>query len=391
MSQLRYYIYSFTSNLVFYTPILLIYFESRSISAEQIYYLIALYTLTSGLAEFPSSVIADSISLRLTLIISLVFLALGALLFMGSYNFIGLAVSQALVALGISLRSGTDSAYLYQLCRNPDTYSQAESRATSINQLALAISGIVGGYLFTIAAHVPFLFTALCMLASLFSLIPFGTKGKDPPLSSNSRLSIRDVIAQAFQTVNSDRKLLYLLIYFSSIMTISSISFWSVQLYLKEINVPITYFGMIYTGLFAMSSLSAGIANNINKHFGHKSVMFLASITLCVSLIMMGFVHSIYGIALPFAAQFVRGYLLPSLKSILQNWGNFTTRATLLSFESMIHRIMFIIGTLAFGKMSGTYSLNFAFQVAGIIGLCILLPTTLYVVFYSEPRKHHPP
>ena len=112
------------------------------------------------LCEVPTGYLADRIGRRLSIILGIVAQAASALLFIFGDSFFAWWLALAVCGLGDTLRSGADSALLYDSCLAAGQrrrYRPVLAQATFIAQCGLVLGGIVGGVIATrIAWELPF-------------------------------------------------------------------------------------------------------------------------------------------------------------------------------------------------------------------------------------------
>ena len=164
-------LYRGVSSAVFYTPIIVLFFERSYGPGVEVYVLITVYTLSTALLELPTGLIADvkgnHHSLRWSLVASLLAaLCLGASL----HTFFVLALlGQLLEGLGRSLRSGTESAYLRNAV-GAAAYKRLEAGSGAYRYLSLALASVVGGWLYSADPRLPFWITAAALFVGLLIL-----------------------------------------------------------------------------------------------------------------------------------------------------------------------------------------------------------------------------
>ena len=142
---------------------------SQSLPLDQVIELSAIYYLSVFVLEVPSGYFSDRIGRRTTLLV-----AAGSLI--GSYccfiigaGFWWFAVGQFLLASGIAMQSGTDTAFLYDslntLGREAE-YAQREADAEQWGMIMLAIATLSGGALGLVDLRLAYVFS-LCSAVTM--------------------------------------------------------------------------------------------------------------------------------------------------------------------------------------------------------------------------------
>jgi MFS family permease len=105
-------LYRFSSNAIFYAPIVVLYFKDAFENELKSYILISAYTLTITIFEIPSGIFADVKGNYKALILGLFLSAGGTALLIVNSNFLIVLFGQILVGIGLSLKSGAESALI---------------------------------------------------------------------------------------------------------------------------------------------------------------------------------------------------------------------------------------------------------------------------------------
>ena len=147
-------------------------YMSQSLPLEQVIELSAVYYLSVFVLEVPSGYFSDRIGRRSTLLI-----AAGALI--GSYScfivgagFWWFAAGQFLLAAGIAMQSGTDTAFHYDSLRalgREREYARREASAEQWGLVMLALATLSGGLLGLIDLRLAYVFSLLS--ASVMALL----------------------------------------------------------------------------------------------------------------------------------------------------------------------------------------------------------------------------
>ena len=146
---------------------------SQSLPLDQVIELSAIYYLSVFVLEVPSGYFSDRIGRRTTLL-----LAAGSLI--GSYccfivgaGFWWFAAGQFLLAAGIAMQSGTDTAFLYDSLKTlgrETEYAQREASAEQWGSIMLAVATLSGGALGLIDLRLAYVFS-LCSALTMGMLV----------------------------------------------------------------------------------------------------------------------------------------------------------------------------------------------------------------------------
>ena len=111
------------------------------------------------LAEIPSGIFADRIGKKTTLVIAWLLMGIATIIMGYSPNFTVLFLTQIFVGLGRAFRSGTQEAIVYDTLKQLHQEKRYRSYLGFLQTLgivALAITSILGGYLYNLDPKLPF-------------------------------------------------------------------------------------------------------------------------------------------------------------------------------------------------------------------------------------------
>ncbi len=128
-------------------PVFFLYFAER-VALQEVLLLETAYYATIVTLEVPSGYFSDLFGRRLTLLLSAVAFCIAYLTFIVAGDFLGLLIAQILLGLGMTLRSGTDTAMHYdslQALGRADEFAHREALAERAGLAALGVCSLLGG------------------------------------------------------------------------------------------------------------------------------------------------------------------------------------------------------------------------------------------------------
>lgn len=143
---------------------------SQSLSLGQVIQLSAVYYLSVFILEVPSGYFSDRIGRRTTLMLAACALLASYCCFIVGANFWWFATGQFLLAMGIAMQSGTDTALLYDSLKalgRESEYAGREANAEQWGLIMLAIATLSGGALGLIDLRLAYVFSLLCAIIML--------------------------------------------------------------------------------------------------------------------------------------------------------------------------------------------------------------------------------
>ena len=350
-------------------PIIVLFFESKGLSLTQIMILQGTYSLFVALFEIPSGFFADIYGRKNSILIGSIFLFLGYVIFSFFSGFNEFLFAEILLGIGGSLISGADSAILYDTLleiKEDNEYTKIEGKTYAIGNFSEGIAGISGGFLAMTSINLPVYIQTIVMFLS----IPVAMTLVEPKSSYKLAKSFNSVITVVKDTFIHNRKLRWYIIYSSS-MGIATLSIaWFVQPFLMEIETPILYYGIIW----AFLNFTAGITSYYSHLFNNDNLLIYTSLTMIISLILLGLYVSYFGLIFIIIIYLLRGVITPNLRNLININSTSERRATVLSLRSFVIRLSFAIIAPILGYITDLYDISVVFYVlAFIVGFSSLL------------------
>lgn len=128
-------------------PVFFLYFSER-VALHEVLTLEAAYYATIVVLEVPSGYFSDRCGRRLTLLLSAAAFCFAYVLFVLAGDFAGLIAAQLLLGLGMTLRSGTDTAMHYDSLAalgRIEKFAHREALAERAGLASLGVSSLLGG------------------------------------------------------------------------------------------------------------------------------------------------------------------------------------------------------------------------------------------------------
>jgi MFS family permease len=143
-------------------------YMSQSLPLDQVIELSAVYYLSVFLLEVPSGYFSDRIGRRRTLLIAAAAFIASYVCFIVGAGFWWFAAGQFLLATGMAMQSGTDTAFHYDSLKalgRESEYAQREAKAEQWGLTMLAIATLSGGLLGMIDLRLAYVFSLISATA----------------------------------------------------------------------------------------------------------------------------------------------------------------------------------------------------------------------------------
>ena len=379
------YILKFSKWFMLFMPIIVIFFQENGLNMQQIFILKSLNAITVVVMEIPSGYLADRLGRRKTLLLGALLSFGGFLAYSVAHDFFMFLVAELFIGLSMSFISGADSAMLYdslQSLERKNDYAKQEGRITSLGNFSEAAAGILGGFLAGISLRLPF----IAQTGIAFIGIPAALMLWEPKINSvlqkTTMLSVFNTMRDTFLR----NRILRAYILFSAFAGMTTLTLaWFIQPYFKAIDLPLKWFGVLWTSLNISVALTALWAYKAERLISARMMLMCISIFIGGGFILLGFFEGVWGIIVLFLIYLVRGIATPVLKDYINRYTSSDVRATILSVRSFIIRIGFAVISPFLGWYTDHYDLQHALIIAGSIFLFSML--TVIVVFWKSIKK----
>lgn len=317
------------------------------LNVAQIMLLQALYGLSAAVLEFPSGYIADRIGYRKALIIASGSMIAGWSIYLFADNFWWALAAELILGAGYSLISGTDTAMMYESLDNmgqAETFEQWAGRTRFWGQSAEATTALIVGVLFAWWSRLPFVLECLIWLVNLGIALSLTEPARQRPVSTSHGQQVRDM----YRYVTRRQPALLALFAFGIPLGLGSfIPVWLIPLHAHDSGAPTSWLGPIWAAANYSVAIAALCSYRVRLQFGQLPTLLVCVILMAVGYAGLGLSHHLFGFAFYYVLTTMRGLNNPILQAAEQRLIPSDNRAGLVSFHSLLARVMFaVIGPL---------------------------------------------
>lgn len=347
-------------------PVLILFYQENGLSMTRVLILQSVFSVSLVVFEAPSGYFSDVVGRKSSLIVGSVAATVGWIVYVFAYGFWGFLVAELIMGMGMSFISGTDSAILYDTLADEGRegdYLKTQGRLSSIGNFSEAGGAIVGGLLATISLRTPFYAQA----ALVAMTIPLALSIVEPQRTSlqNAEGSLRGIVRIVKYSLHDHGEIKWLIVY-SSLVGASTLTLvWFIQPYFKLVGVPLVLFGALWAALQLSTGFFSLSAHRVEKLIGRQTTLIGLIVLAGTGYAMLALFEAPWAIAFIFLMYFVRGINSPVLKDYVNRLIDSDIRATVLSVNSLVGRLVFVMVGPLIGWISDTYSLSVAFATAG--------------------------
>ncbi len=364
-----FHVYRLLSTSYLFLPVLITFFVSRGLDFTHIALLNTVYALTAIVFEVPTGALADRFGRCRAMMLGSLLMAIGCVVDFNGRDFWTFALGEGLLALGMTLTSGADSAYLYDLLRSygrEHEYRRYEGSATAAKLLGAAAALVAGGFVGRSSAAATYGATAcVCAAAALVAMMM-----REPPICREDDSDFLHGMAHAARAVVTRPPLLFAVGFSVIVFTLlREAQNYLYQPYLNGAGVGTVGVGVILAVLSVVGAIGAQRIEAVRRRLGETGLVWFMPLALAASFALLGRFVTVWGVALIAVQSLVNGIYSPFSKELLnREIADSGQRATVLSVESMARRLAFGAFAPIAGLLIDAHGLNAAFYLCGGAG-----------------------
>jgi hypothetical protein len=287
-------------------------------------------------------------------------------------------LAEILLAIGLSLRSGTDSALLYDSLlemKREKEHKKQEGTAFFASQIGISIANALGGLVAALSLKLTFWAN---MVTSLL-LLPLSLSITEPKKESRHAQSLkahaRD-IGKAIAFCATHPQIRAATLFLAFMQGVNFVSYWSSYLYYSRAGIPIAYFGFIAAFGGLASGMGSKVAYRIDKKWG-EHIAILIPLLAAPTFLVIGLLDSAYALPFIFLGCFLWGYAGPLLRDKIHKHTPSNIRATILSIANMGGRISYALIAIPIGYLVDATSVATGYIAFGGLFLALCLGPAL--------------
>jgi MFS family permease len=371
-----FYLFRLLATSYLWVPIFIPFKQSRGLSFLEIMILGGIYSAVVIICEIPTGAFADRIGRRTSMMAGALMMALSCVIAYGSQGIAGFAVSEALAAVSMSLCSGADSAYLFDLLDGHGVaheYGRRESTASAWHQAGSALAYAAGGALAEIDLGLPYLATALVALAAFATAATMADDrpvrppvGAAEPSAGRAWRSWSAHMRGALADVAGSGRLAWMFGYSAVVFVLLRATEYLYQPLLKSHHLSYVEIGLVFAAVYLVASFVAHRGWALRQRFGDEPLLWCMLGGLAVSFVLLAEVRGPWVLMLLGVQAIANGLYSPLVKPLInREIPDSGRRATVLSVESILRRAAMGV----FSPIAGLYGAHSAMQLCGLIGL----------------------
>jgi hypothetical protein len=354
----RYYWYQAVSTATLFQAVYFVYYGQRiGLSLATILALQSYSTALRAALDLPLGALADRLSRRLCLVGAGTDVFLGAAVVLVWPSLAGAWAAETFFAVAGALRSGADSALLYDTLRADarlDLYPHAESRGQAMASLGSGVAAVLGGLLAAVDLALPYLVTLITAAAGAALAWTLDERRiGETAHAGASRGRMREAAAVAWRTPTIRWAIAVAML----AVTASHVYFYLQQPYLEAVGVPLALFGVVFAATKALTALVSASAYRIDAVHGQRRAVALMTAVPACGLGTMAIVGVPAGALLILTRGLLDGLWMPLVNVYLNRLVASRLRATMLSLQSVLARLTLALTLAVLGLLTARLGL----------------------------------
>jgi MFS family permease len=374
----KFYLLQILEGMMFFLPVIVLFWQNNGLSLTEVMILQSLYSIVVVILEVPTGYFADMFGRKKSLVLASLFTTVGIITYIMGFNFYQFLIAEIFWAFGVSLVSGTDSAFIYDTLKDlgkEKSYKRIWGNSRFYYLIALSIASIIGGFI----GEINLRWTFYAMLPAMLIMIPLTLSLTEP--KRHKMILKKDYTHTLFSIIRTylirNKKIRWLIVYSSVIVGFNSAVLFLYQPYFLLTGLDIFHFGLIFAAFNIVAALSSKYAYRLEKRLGQRySLMMLFVLTGGSYLLMSNFIF-LFSFSFAFIQQFVRGFSDPIITDYINKLTPSEIRATVLSADRLITSLFYALIIPFIGFIADVYSLTQALTVLGVTTIAVGIPVVL--------------
>lgn len=335
----RYFVYQAAATSTFFQPIYFLYYEQRAaIGLGTILALQSMNTAVRACLDLPFGALADRTSRRRCLAASCGATLAGTALLLVHPALATAVVAELAFALAAALRSGSDSALLFDTLRadgRPELYARAESRGQAIASLGAGISAVAGGLLAAWDLALPFAASLVASGIGVLVALRLDERRPEHPARTGAPALLGAAATAAWRTPGVAWGIGVAVL----AVTSSHVYYYLQQPYLAGLGVPVALFGVVFAATKLVTAVVAAVAHHADTRLGPRGTATAMALVPGVGLGAMALASGPLGAAWILTRGVLDGLWMPLVNVHLNQRVDSHVRATVLSLQNVVARL----------------------------------------------------
>jgi hypothetical protein len=273
-----------------------------------------------------------------------------------------------LLAAGYCFVSGADSAIIYEHTeqgQGKQEFIRTEGSGGSAGMFSEAATSFIGGsFLVLVSLRFPLYFDILLALAVIPVALMLHESEK--PKKQKRESIIRKMVRLMKHSLHDHVEIKWLMIYSAIVSSSTLMMVWLTQAYWAEAQIPKMMFGGLWATMLCVGAGVSYYAHAIEEKLGRKTSLILLAILPVTAYLLLGLHIAFWSITFIPLFYVTRGMNNPIMKSYINGLVSSEERASILSVQSLMGRLIFAVSGPIVGQIADAYSLQTALVTCGV-------------------------
>lgn len=368
-----FYLFRLLSTSYLFVPIEFVFATSRGLDAIEILLLNSIFCLVVILTEVPTGAMADHLGRRAAMRTGSLAMIAACSTWYFAQSFPVFALGSALAAVSMTLCSGADSAYLFDLLNDHgrrEDYARSEGMASAWHQGGQTLAFAAGGFLAMHNLALPYLVTAGVASIAFVVALCMREDRPDPARAAMRRADYVAHLRASVEMVASRRRLLWAIAYSAVVFVLLRTTFYLYQPYLRDSGFDLAQTGFIFAGVYLVAAAVAHRADALRRRFAEPVLLWGLLLTICATFVLLGGITGPFCLLVLVIQAPANGLYSPLVKPLLNHEiPDSRRRATVLSVESMARRGAFAVVSPLVGYLLDRFGPSTGLTLCGLAGL----------------------
>ena len=365
----------FLFSLSITVPTLILFWRGIGFSMFEITALQSIFALAVVILEVPSGYVADALGRRGVLLSGAVIYLVATVLYAQVSEFWENVIIEMMLALAISLASGADQALLYDslaALKREQEFSKLFGQMRYYEMVLMAIFSSAGGIIANyFGLPMTFYCAALGLGISVLAALSLVEPPKKEIKSQNLAAHVRDLISVTKQCLVTDKEIRWQLLFSGLLFAVMQSSLWLYQPYWELVGIEMFYFGFCFALLNIVSGITAKFAFRIGNQLRFERLCLIFVLLLFASYLGLANAVTIWGASFALLHQVVRGIMGILFSERLNKKIGSEYRATLISLQSFVWRLLYAIALIPVGLVVDSRGLISALNMLAAVTLVL--------------------
>ena len=375
-----YYLFSSFSDLLIIGPIIVLFMLHKGLTFTEIMLLQSICALSVFFFEVPTGALADKLSRKVSLCLGAVFYALGLYIYIIGHSFFVFAIGEIIFSLGTAMKSGADTALLYDNLKHEgieDQFQDVLGRGRMYMFIMQGIGSVLGAFVYTLDPNLPMWLSIGFMGVTVAVVFRFEEHAYKVD-SDNQSVTYIQQIKESGQYAFRQRKIRAVIVYAMAFFIFFRAGFWYYQPYMEAVNLPVSSFGIFFFLFNMVAAVSSHFSGRIIKRTRSFTMMFLALLVF-VSFMVLGTLTVWVGVFAMTLQQVSRGLYIPVINKYVNKHIPSEKRATILSFISLSTGLAAGLTLPIVGWIKDHNTIFDAHLILGVVMLIVFLGVYVYL------------